>query len=906
MRYAITAMFFLSGVGALVFENVWFSQTGLVVGNSVWSAALVVGAFMAGLALGNAAAVPLSRRLRNPVRAYAAMETIAALSGALLVAGFPFLPVAFRPLLAPFLEAPAALGAVKLAIAFGLMAIPATALGTTLPLLARPLESLTGNYGYALGQLYGFNTLGAVAGALLAELWLVPALGLRNSGLFAAGCSLSAAAIAWRLSLHGKLETHAVFIGGEKRILLAAFLAGGVLLALEVVWFRFLLLFQDGTTLIFAVMLAVVLGGIGLGGIAASYLSRRGRLTGGMARAVAAGGAMAIVVTYAAFDTVARLLAPIQGQFVLFGLLLSLFLMAPVAILSGVLFTALGAQLRQRIADAGATTGVLTFANTLGAMLGSLAAAFVLLPALGMERSFFLLAVLYGAIALVVPAPQASLWRAARPALAAAVALALFPFGTMTDSIHRRMEKHFGGRLVAAREGPGETVFYLSHEFFGEPLFFRLATNSYSMASTSVGAQRYMKLFAYLPAALHPRIEQALVICFGVGATAAALTDLPEVRRIDVVDVSRDILEMSDIVHPDERRHPLRDPRVQVHVEDGRFYLQQTGRSYDLITGEPPPPKMAGVSALYTREYFELMKDRLNPGGMATYWLPAHLLLESEAAGIIRAFCDAFEDCSLWSGVNLDWILVGSRGGIPPVSKEQVSRLWALQRSAAELGRIGIDGPAQLAGQFMADAAALRELTAQSLPLVDDFPRRIGPAFYAEPSTPRYVWLMDARLARKRLERANVLPAPVVAESAAGFRRREILQAALYPALRPADYNFWRDVAELIRGSDLVELPRWVLGSGASVARSAARAGAAAPLAAEHLAIDALANRRPAQPADKERFMAMSAKGQLVTAFHHCLEGRSLLAWIPEERRSGELYRSFILWATKECALPPV
>lgn len=591
MSYAITAMFFLSGLGALVFENVWFSQAGLIVGNSVWSAALVVGAFMAGLALGNGAAVLVAGRVRNPVRAYAAMEAVAALSGALLVAGFPFFSVVFHPLLAPFLEAPATLNALKLAIAFGLMVIPATALGTTLPLLAKPLESLTGNYGYALGHLYGVNTLGAVAGALLAELWLIPALGLRNSGLVAAACGLSAAAIAWRLPFDTKLETRAVSPAGGKRILLAAFLAGGVLLALEVAWFRFLLLFQDGTTLIFAVMLAVVLGGIGLGGIVASGLSRRGWLSAGTARAAAAGAAATIVATYAAFDAVLRLLAPLQPQFLVFAVLLSLLLMAPVALLSGVLFTALGAELRRRIGDAGTTTGVLTLANTLGAVLGSLAAAFVLLPALGMERSFFLLALLYGAIALLIPG-HLSGWRAARPALAAAMVLALFPFGTMTGSIHRRMEQHFGGRLVAAREGMVETVFYLSHEFLGEPLFHRLATNSYSMASTAIGAQRYMKLFAYLPAALHPRIERVLLICFGVGATASAITDLPEVREIDVVDVSRDILEMSDIVHPDPRRHPLRDPRVRVFpAPEG---APEPGRDRDLLAARAPAARVGG------------------------------------------------------------------------------------------------------------------------------------------------------------------------------------------------------------------------------------------------------------------------------------------------------------------------
>ena len=198
---AIHALFFLSGAGALVLETVWFSQAGLVLGNAVWSAALVAGAFMAGLALGNAAAVPLGRRWRDPLRAYAAVEAAAALSGAALVLALPWLPALFRPLLAPLLDDTAALNAARLAIAFGLLVVPAAALGASLPLLAAPLEGLSGgNYGLALGRLYGINTLGAVAGALAAELLLIPSLGLRGSGLAGAACNLAAALLAWRVA----------------------------------------------------------------------------------------------------------------------------------------------------------------------------------------------------------------------------------------------------------------------------------------------------------------------------------------------------------------------------------------------------------------------------------------------------------------------------------------------------------------------------------------------------------------------------------------------------------------------------------------------------------------------------------------------------------------------------------
>jgi spermidine synthase len=622
------------------------------------------------------------------------------------------------------------------------------------------------------------------------------------------------------------------------------------------------------------------------------------------------------VAGYAAFDWIVKVLAPIQTEFVLTALSMSVFLMGPVALLSGLLFTALGDQLRARSGDAAAATGLLTLANTLGAMLGSLLAAFVLLPFLGVERSLFLLALLYAAAVLVIPVAQGVWWQRMQPALAAAIVLAAFPFGAMTGTYYHRVEERFAGRLVAAREGIAQTTFYLSHDFLGEPLFHRLATNSYSMASTAVGAQRYMKLFAYLPAALHPRIESALLICFGVGATAGALTDLPDVKTIDVVDVSRDILEMNDVVHPDPREQPLRDPRVSAHIEDGRFFLQQTARRYDLITGEPPPPKMAGVTSLYTREYFELVKDRLNEGGLATYWLPAHLLLETEALAIVRAFCDAFEDCSLWSGLNLDWILMGSRGGIAPVSRERFSRLWSLQGTGTELRRLGIDGPEQLVGQFMADAGVLRELTAQTLPLVDNFPRRIAATLFSERSTPRYASLMDPRRARERMAASpwtsTLLPATLVADSKEAFRRRAVLQAAFYAQLRPADYDFWRDIAGLIRNTDLVELPRWLLGSGARVAQIAARTSAddpAYPLAAEHLAIDALTNRRaPPKALEKSTFTAMTAKGQIVTVFHHCMaaqqsQARSLMGWISEDLRAQELYRSFASWADRECVI---
>src|SRR6185369_1818235 len=146
-----------------------------------------------------------------------------------------------------------------------------------------------------------------------------------------------------------------------------------------------------------------------------------------------------------------------------------------------------------------------------------------------------------------------------------------------------------------------------------------------------------------------------------VGNTAKAMTDSRGLETIDVVDLSRDILAMNRIVFPGETGRPLEDPRVRVHIEDGRYFLQTSDRRFDLITGEPPPPGIAGVENLYSREYFQLIHDRLADQGIVTYWLPLADLTDVSAKAILRAFCEVFDDCSLWNGSGTNLMMVGGR-----------------------------------------------------------------------------------------------------------------------------------------------------------------------------------------------------------------------------------------------------
>ena len=169
-------------------------------------------------------------------------------------------------------------------------------------------------------------------------------------------------------------------------------------------------------------------------------------------------------------------------------------------------------------------------------------------------------------------------------------------------------------------------------------------------------------------------------------------------------------------------RQPLDDPRVRVHIEDGRFFLQSTTARYDLITGEPPPPIIAGVVDLYTTEYFQLVRDRLTEGGIASYWLPVINISAATAKSVIGAFCAAFPDCSLWHGSARNFMLMGTRSARGPVSEERFRRQWDDAHVLPELQALGFELPAQLGALFIGDADYLRALVADVEPLVDDRP----------------------------------------------------------------------------------------------------------------------------------------------------------------------------------------
>lgn len=877
----LPAAFFLSGAAGLMFQIVWLYRCGLVLGSGVAAITVVLSGFMAGLAAGNALAAIAGPRVRRLLVTYAGLEVLVATTGLLVTYVLPHL----SSLLIPFVSEAGASGvplnALRFLVAFAMLVVPATAMGATLPLLVAALCRDGQRFGAALGRLYGWNTLGAVAGVVLSEVSLIAAVGVAGTAWAAALLNLGAAAIAVTIRLKTDTADMPARSGGPAEppisvttpmwpLLVATALSGALLLALEVAWFRFLSMYVLVTTLATSLMLAVVLTGIGAGGLMASAWLRRRRSVAGALPVVASMSGLAVVGSYAAFQTITAGTQVGAWQTVLwFACVLTL----PVSCLSGVLFTLVGDALHRRTAATTASAGWLTFANTAGAICGPPAAAYVLLPRAGMERTFVVLALAYGVVALLagLGSPQdgattrAGWTRVGRSSgiVAAAVlllALAAFPTGAMGQRYFLRAAAAYGddgSTIVATREGPSETLFVMQQQWLGQPVYSRLVTNGFSMSGTALQGQRYMRAFAYYPMLLHDGpLKKALVVCYGVGVTVGAVTHIPSVESIDVAEISRDVVAMSDAIYP-PKAGPLGDPRVRLHIEDGRFFLQATRERFDLITGEPPPPRTPGTVNIYTRDYFQLVHDRLTDGGMATYWLPvARPHPGTDVNTIVRAFCDAFSDCSLWNVTPFDLMLVGSRGASGPRTLEQFAAPWQTPGLEARLREVGFERPEQIGATFVGDAAYLNELTAGTPPLTDDFPQRLRPVAgrpsLSDPGygvdrdvTRMYQATLDPERARAAFRASPLIrqfwPAPLIERTLPFFDQQAIVNRVYWEGGRPLRQI--EDLDAVLTRTTLRTLPLWILGSD-DVKQRIAERGADASGAVEYArALRALSGR---------------------------------------------------------------
>ena len=783
LRIAILcAVLFLSGIGALIFETLWLRLSGLAFGNSVWAAALILSSFMAGLALGNALAASSRIRRWRPLHLYAVLEVLVAFFGCTIVFALPVLGEWMRPAWQTLWNYQPTLLGLRFIVSFLVLLVPTTAMGLTLPVIVQDPALRQANFGRLIGLLYGSNTLGAVIGALLGEAYLIGAFGLRGTGLAAGLAGCLAAAIAVLVARNsGDRALPAKFplrfdarYRPPWRLLLISFGTGCILLCLELVWFRFLRLFVASSPTAFAIMLAVVLAGIGFGAIVAGAIHRGAARVDHLLPVLLLLAAIATLLCYLLFPE--NLAQSRTGVFDLSWravALVSIALMFPVAFLSGILFPSLVAKVQGSMGDRMNSTGITTLFNTAGSAVGPLLASFVLLPRVGYQWSLLLCAT--GYVLLSVLVSERASWSIRRPigwvtiALCASAILlmAVLPYHRAESDFSHATRPHVSdehgnvlAHVVKRVEGTSDTLQLLRRDLFGEPYYYRLLTDGFSMSATNPHSQRYMRLFAYLPLAFRPESEDVLLLCYGCGVTADALLRGPNVKRMDAVDISKEVFALADFYSGINYSNPLHDPRVHAVVQDGRFFLQSSPRQYDIISGEPPPPKVAGTVNLYTEEFFSLMKRRLKEDGIATFWLPIDQLKLDEAKAILRAFHNVFSNASVWASADRNWIMMGINGSGRKVQEEEMRQLWSHADSGGDLRRIGIEVPQQLGALFLMGAEDINQITRDVAPLTDNYPKRLSDAPWDEEASHRFaLTYMEAPPALERFLHSSLVDA---------------------------------------------------------------------------------------------------------------------------------------------------
>ena len=705
-----------SGAGALLLEAIWFRQLGWALGNTVRAGAATLAAFMLGLALGALLSLWLTRRIRHPVRVFVGTESLVAILGLAVILLLSRGETTIATWLGPLLDQPVLLQALRFWLSVGVLLLPAMAMGIGLPLLICAWGD-TPALGPLLGRLYAANTLGGVLGLLVGEWLLIPLAGLPAASIVALTLVLASAALAWPLRDATQTAGEMTRRIAPWPLLVVTAGIGAAMLAIEVVGFRLISLQTAGTTRSLTLGVACVLLGLAAGSRLAALWTERapaaarniGLLTAAACAAWLCGIGLAAFGAHLGHP-LARWGLALPGLFI------------PVSVCSGALLTLIAERIRQSELHPGTATAQLLAANAAGAALGAGLAGSWWLPALGPAP--LAVALMIGLAVLVLFAVACELPRLQwlPPVLAlAVVAMGLRTVPMLVDAQVTAAAQPYlaldDSDRVAVAHGRNETLQLLRSDFLGEPDSWRLVTNRYSMSSTARDSERYMSLFAWWPLALQQQPASALLISYGLGTTAKALLSDNRVASLDIVDISPETFELADRIH---NLDPVDDERARLHVTDGRFFLASTQGEYDLITGEPPPPRMASIVNLYTRDYFRLMRQRLSDTGVATYWLPVDQLSPASARSIAAAFCDVFEHCLLAAGSHYNWILIG-----PPATPDWHAAIWDQRSSLYQLRRTGVESPAMLWTGFLADADQIRAWIGSAAPLTDTHPGRL-------------------------------------------------------------------------------------------------------------------------------------------------------------------------------------
>ena len=709
----LLVLFFASGCAALIYETVWFYLVQLVVGASSLSVAVLLCAFMGGMALGSWLLPKLTPKGAHPFKVVAALEAGIALFGIAIPISLPYIQQAYLTLAEP------GAGAISLrsVVCFLVLTPPTMLMGATLPAIAR--WRANGRGPESIGLLYMSNLAGGATGTLLAGFYLLRVYDTVIATAVAVAINVVIAiaflVMARRADVDDVPTEEPLASTGEESIApiyVTAAMCGFTALGAEVVWTRQLSLLFGASVYTFSLILAVFLAGLGIGGLAGTALSHRVRAANalGLIQALLAGaiafGAYAIVNILPHWQPTALFLPQVRttpSLMFTYDALRCAFALLPATLLWGASFPLTLAA--GRAADFGGHVARINAINTAGALVGAIAFTLIGIPRLGSHdaQQVLVIGAAICSLVLLLSIPERA--RALRLGIVAAVTAVglwivpavpgkLIAYGRSVnswDSIARFLYLAEGATAsIAVTEGKGGArQFHIAGKVEASDMDIDM---------------RLERMLGHIPALLHPHPRSVLIVGVGAGVTAGALSIHPEVERIVICEIEPAVPRSARAFFGTENHHVFDDPRVQLVFDDARHFLQTTNERFDVITSDPIHPWVRGAATLYSLEYLTLAKNHLTPGGVVTQWIPLYETDMRSVKSEIGTFAKVFPDTTLWNPDLLeegyDLVALGRAEEIPIVEGNLQARIDAAPRVKKSLEEIVLKSAGDILGTY--------------------------------------------------------------------------------------------------------------------------------------------------------------------------------------------------------------
>jgi len=721
-------LFIGSGCSALTYEVVWLQLLQLVIGSSAASLAVLLGTFMGGMCLGSIFLPQFISARRHPLRVYAVLELGTGVFGFAVLFGLPFVQHLYTATIGHGLP-----GILLRSAASAICLLPPTLMmGATLPAISRWIET-TPKAASWWGFFYGGNIAGGVFGCLLAGFYLLRIHDMATATYVAASINLAVALASLGLARSVVYEAPSAAIETAGRapdswpVYFAIALSGLCALGAEVIWTRTLSLMLGPTVYTFSIILGVFLTGLGLGSSGGSALSRTNPRPKTMLALCQL--AQVLAIAFAAFmladflpysrGNVDSPLSPWRGF--LNDLARCAIAILPSTILWGASFPlALASVAMSDKAsgkrDPGRLVGEVYGANTIGAILGSIGFSLIMIPGVGTQHSEQVLIGLSILAAIVIQRPSVKMAGAVVAAALVVWSVPAIPWQLI--AFGRRLATTTGSWTpIYIAEGMNSSIAYTKYE--NVTTYFHVSGKT--EASAEPQDMRLQRLLGHLPALLHANAKSILVVGCGAGVTAGTFVVHPEVEHITIVEIEPLIPPASAQYFRRENHNVMHDPRTKIVYDDARHYILTSSEKYDIITSDPIHPWVKGIAPLYSTQYFELVKQHLNPGGFVTQWVPLYESSVETVQSEIATFFDAFPNGTVWGNLNTDGqgydvVLVGQAGKLKVNVDDMQERLDRPEyRPVADsLHEVGYNSAIDLLATFAVQSSDLRHWLQQA------------------------------------------------------------------------------------------------------------------------------------------------------------------------------------------------